>query len=364
MKSLLFLRAVGLLTGLSLLAGGPVLADSVWIKGSAGGKALERQNVKILDVKDGMLTFESGGNIAAPRPLTDVVRVRIDGEISLNAAEDAFAGSEFDKATTNYEKTLQTTTKPWLKDWCSARLLESASKSGRFDAAVKAFVALAERSPEAAKTMLASMEMPKKDSKYLVDADRQLEAGIKASRRDDARQVMAELRANVARARGDTKAEEEALKAAAAAAMAANPNSPEALRHKVQLTLNSARQALTAKDYDKVLGTLEKEGATIIEPADQIEALMLVADAKAGKAAASTDANAWKDVVVAYLRVVANAPAGSPQSGAALLKVASIHETKLNEKPAAVKVYQQVVADFKGQDAAKEAEKELKRLQG
>ena len=74
MKSSLFLRALGVSVALALLAGLPVRADSVWIKGSAGGKALERQNVKILDVKDGMLTFESGGNIAAPRPLTDAAR--------------------------------------------------------------------------------------------------------------------------------------------------------------------------------------------------------------------------------------------------------------------------------------------------
>ena len=127
----------------------------------------------------------------------------------------------------------------------------------------------------------------------------------------------------------------------------------------MMLKLKSLRVALAAKEYDKVISTIEKEASTIIEPADQAEALLIFADAKAGKA--GEEKSAWKEVAVAYMRVAANAP-GTPQAATALLKVAAIHETRLGEKDTALKLLRQVAADYKGQEPATEAEAQLKRL--
>src|SRR6267378_1836493 len=129
--------------------------------------------------------------------------------------------------------------------------------------------------------------------------------------------------------------------------------SPEALKAQVMLKLKSLRMALAAKEYDKVISGIEKEASTIIEPADQAEALLMFADAKAGKA--GDDKNAWKDVAVAYMRVAANAP-GTAQAATALLKVAAIHETRLGEKDTALRLLKQIATDYKGQESGNEAE--------
>ena len=329
------------------------VADSVWINN------LERPNVKIVDVKDGQFTYEAS---AGPRsvPLADVKRIKIDGDTTFNGAEEAFAAQEWEKATAGYEKTLTTTSKQWLKEWCTVRLLESASKSGRFDAAVKAYIALAEKSPESAKAV--SLEMPKQGSKFLDDAVKSLDAAVKGAKKEETKAVLLGLLVEVTKAKGDTKGAESALQAMATAAVAADPNSPAALKAKVQLTLSGMRKALEAKQYDAVLATVTKDGATIIDPADQAEALLILADARAGKLGASTDAEAWKETAVAYMRVVTVAPQGAEQAATALMRVAAIHETKLNERPAALKLYEAVAAEYKDQAAGKEAQKQAARL--
>lgn len=338
---------------LPLMFSGVAVADSVWVKN------LERANVKILDVKDGQFSYEASGGVREV-PLTDVGQIKIDGDATLNAAEEAFKAQDWEKATAGYEKTMTTTRKPWLKEWCTVRLLESASKSGRFDAAVKAFISLAEKSPESAKTV--SLEMPKADSKFLDDAVRSLDSAVKATKKEDTKAVLLGLLVEVTKAKGDTKGAESALQAMADAAIAADPNSPEALRAKVQLTLQGMRKALEAKQYDAVTAAAQKDGAAIVDPADQAEALLILADVQAAKLGNGTDAEAWKEAAVSYMRVVTVAPQGSPQAAQAMLKVAAIHETKLNEKPTALKLYEHVAGEYKGQEAAKEAEKQAARL--
>ncbi len=100
------------------------------------------------------------------------------------------------------------------------------------------------------------------------------------------------------------------------------------------------------------------------DPADQAEALLLQADAKAARNAPNPDPEAWKDVALTYMRAVVIAPAPSSTAAQALLKTAAIHETRLNEKATALQIYQQVANDYKGQEAARAAEREIKRIKG
>src|SRR3954447_2404965 len=110
-------------------------------------------DVKISTVKDEKIYFITQTGTEVNKPIAQVSKINLADEPAFNGAEEAYLAKDWDKAATGYEKTFRTTNKGWLKDWCSVRLLESANKAGHFDAAVKAYIALAEKSPAAAKTI-------------------------------------------------------------------------------------------------------------------------------------------------------------------------------------------------------------------
>lgn len=322
---------------------------------------LSYADVQITSVKLGEIFFTTSTGNEVRKPMAQVSKLNLADEPSFNSAEEAFAARDWDKATAGYEKTVRSTRKAWLADWCAVRLLESANKAGRFDAAIKAFIAIAEKSPDSVKTI--TLNMPKANSAYLPEAATLLNTAANKTKNEMTRNALLKLLVDVNNAKGDTRASEEALERLAQSNATANPNSSDAQRAQALLKLKGLRTAIAAKDYEKVLQSVEKDSALFSEPADQAEAMLCVADASAGKAAPNTDVEAWKEVAVTYMRVVVNAPT-SPQAASALLHVAAIHETKLGEKQTAIKLYQQIIADFKGQDSARQAEQEIKRLGG
>lgn len=332
----------------------PALADTVVVSN------LPYNDVTVTGIEGESILFTLRGN-ALRRPIGSVNRITVDNEPAFNAAETAYSDSDWDKATENYEKALRATQKPWLKEWISLRLLDSANKGGRFDAAIKGLIALAEKSPQTAAGI--KLNMPQANSAYLTDAVTQLNAAITKAQRDKKDPVQDVLLAHlieVHNARGDAKGAGEALERR----MRLNPpdpNSPEGQRMAAMLRMQTIRVALGNKEYDKVMQLVQAEAENIIEPQQQAEALFALAEAKAGKAAGQISAD-WKEVALSYMRVVAAAPANAPQVPEALLKTAAIHEKQLKEPKTALRLYQQVAADFKGQPAAQSAEKEIARL--
>jgi hypothetical protein len=329
------------------------VADSVTVNN------LPYPDVKINAVKGDEIFFNTSTGTEVHKPIAHVSKINLSDEPALNAAEEAYLAKDWDKAATGYERTVRTTTKAWLRDWCSVRLLESANKANRFDAAVKAYIALAEKSPDAAKPIV--LNMPKAGSAYINDAIKELNAAISRSKNEQTKQLLLKLLVDLNAMKGDNAAGDKALQELANTQVALDPNSPEAQKAQVMLKLKSIRVALAAKEYDKVISAVEKEAPAIIEPADQADALLMLADARAGKA--GEDKNAWKDVAVSYMRVAANAPS-TPQAATALLKVAAILETRLGEKDSAIKLLKQIATDYKGQEPATEAENQIKRLGG
>ena len=105
-----------------LLASSFALADTVWISGG-GPNALEMKNVRITNIADGKLLFQTSGRDTS-RDLTSVQRIAIDDEPAVTAAEEAFASGKFDVAATSYAAALQATKKPWLKSRLTERLAE------------------------------------------------------------------------------------------------------------------------------------------------------------------------------------------------------------------------------------------------
>jgi len=344
-----------------LFAAAGLLFSSVALADSLNVGSLKYTDVRVTAIKNGEVFFTTTTGNEVHKPLSQVSKISLNDEPSFSLAEEAYQSKDWDKATTNYQKTLTTTQKPWLREWCSVRLLESANNAGRFDAAIRAYVALAEKSPESAKTV--TFNPPKSDSAYLPEAIKLLEAAVARQKNEEIKGILLKTLVDLHTARGDANAADTATQQLLASKVAADPNSPEAQRAQVVMKLRLVKKDLANKEYDKVLATLEKEGGSIIDPADQAEALLLMADARSAKAGNSDDPTVWKEVAIAYLRVVSAAPA-SPHAAAALLKVAQIHEKRLGEKQTALRLYEQVSTDFKDQDPAKEAEKEIKRLRG
>jgi len=327
------------------------LADSVTINN------LPYPDVKITNVKGEEIFFLTQTGTEVHKPIAHVSKINLTDEPAFNAAEEAYLAKDWDKAATGYERTVRTTNKAWLKDWCSVRLLESANKSGHFDAAVKAFIALAEKSPDSAKPIV--LNMPKAGSAYINDAVKDLNSALARTKNEETKSLLLKLLVDLNALKGDSAASDKALQDLAQSRVNLDPNSPEALKAQAMLKIKSLRVALAGKEYDKVISTIEKEAPTIVEPVDQAEALLMYAEAKAGKA--GDDKAAWKDAAVAYMRVAANAP-GTPQAATALLKVAAIHEARLGEKDTALKLLRQIAVDYKGQEAATEAEAQIKKL--
>jgi TolA-binding protein len=71
-----------------------------------------------------------------------------------------------------------------------------------------------------------------------------------------------------------------------------------------------------------------------------------------------SDTNAWKDVAVAYMRVVANFP-DSAQAPKALLSAADIEQHQLSDAQAAKSLYQEIVTRFPNDLAAATARQQL-----
>lgn len=352
LKSIL---SAGVLLGMPLGA----LADTIWIS-SGGGGSLEYKNARVMNVKGDAITYEINGR-ENQKPVSTVAKLHAENEPAFNAAEDAFVAQEWDKAAANYEKAMKASTKEWVKTWSQRRNLEAANKAGRFDLSVKEFVRLAKSKPDSAKT--AMPPLPAANSTYLKDAAKALQEGIAGTTNDASREVMFDLLRKVATHMGDTKLAEESAKSLADIRIKLDPNSEEALRAGVMLVLTGAARDVAAKEYDKAISAIEQSAGRIIDPADQVEALWYLAEARAGKAAGSADATAWKDVAVVYMRVVAFAPASSPRVPQALLKTAALHAGPLADKPAAAKLYKSIVQDYKSQEAGKEAQKELEKLE-
>ena len=345
-----FLRRVALLA--PLLLGSPLLADSLVINN------LPYNDVRITGVKGDEIYFTFAGR-EVHRPIAEITKVQLNDEPALNAAEEAYAQRAWDKAADGYEKTLRTTQKAWLRDWVSLRLLDSANNAGRFDAAVRGYVTLAERNPTAARSI--KLTMPKADSAYLNDAIKLINDSLAKSKNDETKALLLNTLIEVYNAKGDTNGAAEALRRRMEM-VAADPNTPEGVRAAALLKLKAIQLALSSKQFDQVIKLIEKDGPSLTDPLDQAEALWCLAEAHAGKAQASKDPEVWKDVALAYMRVAAHAPQNSPLAAAALLKTAALHEQRLDERQTALAIYQQVVTDFKDTDAGNAAEKQVQRL--
>jgi len=341
---------------------GAALADTVWL----GNLKLE---VRITGFRNGEeLLFDTAAGVSSSRNIAQITRIEVTDQKLLNEAEEAFARKDMDRATELYQKARNAIsptdrTRAWIRDWCAARMAKTSAAATRFDLVIRAFVDVARKSPEQAENMTQKLTMPPAGSKYLDDAAKILETAINDTRSDASIAVMLKVLQQVYTAAGRADEAQKASARRREALLRLNPNSPEAIAANIELKLKTARASLAARRYDEAEKAIREVAANIVEPAMQAEALFILAEAAAGKAEGSADAGVWKDVAIGYMRVAANAPASAPETARSLLKTAAILAGPLNDKPAAMNLYRQIAADYKGQPAAAEAEKELARLE-
>jgi tetratricopeptide (TPR) repeat protein len=333
-------------------------ADELWI-GSAGSGAIQIRSARITRVDAGVVYFTAGGKETS-RELDKVQRIFVDNEPALNAAEEAYAIGRWSDAVDGYQKTVRASTRPWLKDWAAARLIDSANRSGRFDAAATVYLSMLLKDPAQAATFRPAM--PEQRSSYLDTAVTEV-TGALAGRNltDQQRQALLSFLMDLHRARQDPAAEERAA-VQLDEILARDPNNPAAARAIARRTIATATQALQARDYRRAIDEISSVRVHLGEPQQQSDALMIVADASHGLADPK-DPAALKDAALAYMRLVAhfkNRP-GERNVPQALLKTAMIHE-QLGELDTAAMLYEQVMQQYAGDPAAEAARQKLQRL--
>jgi len=333
-------------------------ADELWV-GSAGAGAINIKNAKITRVDAGSIFFTAAGKETS-RELAKVQKIHVDGEPALNAAEDAHAQGKWNEAVDGYQKTVRATTRPWLKDWATTRLIDAANKSGRFDAAAAAYVTILLKDAAAAAALKPAL--PEARSSYLDIAVAEVNNALGARGIYDAqRQALLTFLIELHRARGDKAAEEKAA-AQLDEILVKDPDNPAAAQAIARRRLMAAGKAIEAKDYRKALAEVDAARAQLTDPRQQADALFYVAEATYGLSDGKNLA-ALKDAALAYMRVVAhfNDDPGKPHVADALVKVAQIHE-RLGEPQTAAKLYAQVAGQFKDDPAAQVARQSLERL--
>jgi tetratricopeptide (TPR) repeat protein len=293
------------------------MADVIWI--SSGGSPIPFSNVTIARVEGGQIFFRTREGNETSRQLRQVIRIAIDDEPAFNAGEEAFTNGKWDAAIDAYQKTLQTTAKPWLRNWAAVRLLDSANHTMRFDAAVNGYIAVALTDPG---TALANKPvMPAPQSTFLDSATAQIAQAL-ATRgiSDETKAALLSLQLDIYRTRKDTDRALQVINQLSAIPSSGSSR-PEAARVMADVKLNSAFIALEKRDYNKAIAELNSARGVFLEPAQQADALYYLAQAQHGLAVTTKTEDAIKDAANAYMRVVAhfaNAP-GSPHVADSLL---------------------------------------------
>jgi TolA-binding protein len=354
-KSVRPFTAAMLAAALTLILPAIAQADTVFLQG------LPLENVTIQGISNGQLVFQSESGNTSQRDLSKIVRIHVDGEPALNDAEDAFIAGKFSDAVDGYLATNRSTTKDWLKQYISGRLVEAANKSNRFDAAVTAYISMVQKDPAAAARVRPKMPTP--DSTYLDTAISQVNDALNSPTLTDGQSVaLLQFQIDLFNTKKDA-AGADAAEAKLDQILAKDPNNPLARQANARRQLQAAAAAVDAKKYEQAISDIETNKQLFNDPQQQADALYTIAQARLGLAAGDKDPNALKDAALAYMRVVADFKdvAGKPHVADSLLKTAQIEE-QLAEPDVAARVYQQVAQEFPQDPAAATAKQDMERL--
>jgi TolA-binding protein len=345
-----------ILIGCLSIAPASVMGDSIWLGISAKNPILAT-DVHIVRIQADFLVYTNPGGSEVSKPLDQVQQMNADGENDFNAAEQAYRDGKLANAANSYQKTIRTTSKDWVRDRSSIRLAELSAKLNRFDTAATAYVGLILKDPAtaaAAKPVISDAVAPYYDG-ALGDIKHALETNKLA---DTQQGALLGFALELYRAKKNSAAANQTVAELIKLGLA-NPSDIAMVK------IGSARVALDAKDYAKATAEIQQNRALFNEPAQQADALYILAQAKDAIDGSKDSSEIQKDLAIAYMRVVTvgkDAP-GQPHVADALMRVAQIEE-KLKELTVATKLYQQISKDYSGQPIAGQAKTSLDRLAG
>ena len=344
----------------ALLTSALASADAVWIQ-SGTGNPIALGDVKVTGVEADALLVTTNSGRQTSKPLAQVPQIKLDDEPAFSTAEEAFRGSDFPAAVENYRKTLQTSTKAWLKERCALRLVQSANKSNNFPAAVEGFVDLLQIQPAVATDNKPAI--PKQTTAIDQAIAYLKEASKSPHLTGDQKTVLGNYLVELYNAKGDTASANATLGQVTKGGADAGAVTADNRRVAADLKLTEARQAYSQRQYAKAAQVLNANGGLFSEPQERAEAMYLLAQSTAAAVGNSDDPNQLKDAALAYMRVVAicEGMPGKPHVAESLLSVAAIEE-KLKNTKEALAVYNQVADEFKGTAAATRAKEGASRL--
>lgn len=348
-----FLLALGMV----ILPATHARADAVWIR-SGKGNSVALDKVKITGVENGSLVFTTQSGNQTSKPLATIPRMRLDDEPAFNEAETAFDNADWPAAADGYRKAIAVSTKDWLKDRASLRLLEAANKSGNFAAAVAGYVELLQKKPDLAAQ--AKPAIPKEQPAAIDTALGEVKQASQSPQlKPEQKTALLNYLVELYTAKGDTTSASAVMQQLGKTAPA-ELQSSEMRKNEATLTLEQAKQAVASKQYPQAIQLLTTKGGALTDPVQQADGLYLLAEARAGTAATPDQ---WKDAAITYMRVAANFKSveGKPHVADAMLKTAQIEE-KLKNPKEALALYQQVASEFKGSPAAAQAKQDAARL--
>lgn len=326
---------------------------------------LERPNVTVREVKGGMVYYDIGGRSGEPIPVVRVTRILAKDEPVFNAAEVAYVTGEWETAAENYQKAVaDRRANLWIVDWSLPRLIDSANRCGRFDAAVAGYIGLVKKDTQEAAAY--RPPLPEAKSKYLETAAGLLTDALKEPGLSDAqRQPLLLLLLEIQRLRKNDAAIAQIAEQLGKIESAGTGQETDvsATRTAAELRLGLAHVALDKGDFQKAIEQIETNRELFTLPQQQAEALYCLARAKYGLADRSSDAAALKEAALAYMRVVAHfKEAGNLPQVADSLYMTGVIMERLKEPEKARHLYESVVSQYNTDPAAAKARARLEKI--
>jgi tetratricopeptide (TPR) repeat protein len=334
-------------------------ADAIWLDKPTGAPMFA--DTKITRVENGSMFFLVAGNETS-RELSRIGRISVTDEPALTQAEDAFSQGKWDDAVDAYEKASKSSAKPWVREWAAGRLVEASSKSGRFDAAVAAYIASVSKDPTAAAT--ARPELPDYGSTYLDTAAQQVNSTLASAKLNDAQRTALLTFLIEIHVRRRDEAAANAAGARLDEILARDPDNPAAAKAVVRKKLQLAATLIDQKQYTKAIAEIDSDRSIFTDHRQQAQALYLLADAQSRLALASNDRTQLQDAALAYLRVAAHFKEvpNVPEVPTAMLGAAVLCE-RLGDSAAAKTLYEEVAASYaENADVAAAARQGIDRL--
>lgn len=343
-----------------------IVAGPLWIAGVAAADSiyvgsLERKDVKIQNYRNGVVEFTIGGRRVDPVAESKIARLVLDDDAEFSKADQAFAEGRWTAALDGYQGTLKATNRPWLKDWILPRALQAADRAGRVDVAVSLYLALLPKDPSTASRLRPAIPAGAAPAEMTSAAAELTKASTSATLTPAAQQAVLCLLMDVNRAQGATdaanKVAEQLLRI-----IPADTRDPAQARVIADVYVGVANLALGQKDYAKAASVIQSHRQAFTEPAQQAEALYVLARVADGQAAAA-DKDAMKDVAIAYLRAAAagRGTAGKRNVPECLMRAAEIEE-QLGDTRSALALYAEVVSEYKDSPVSAKAAAGQQRL--